>query len=180
MGTTFRFLEDPAAPSSVLTWFRNLEVPPREVKSERGFTLHFQEAGPVNHDADGQVDSKASPLAMVIQPRIRRGVLWTVGEVHFLATPLRERFPGVHKISAAFSKWLAAHECVYSNKRKSNPFSYYLEGSVQNYDPEVFAFESALSALDAGQYFVTEDDTEFRLDAICKMLRLRGVECSDS
>jgi len=179
MGTTFRFLEDPAAPSSVLTWFRNLEVPPREVKSEKGFTLHFQEAGPVSYHAGGQVDPKASPIAMVVLPRVRRGALWTVGEVHFVAAPLRERFPAVHKISAALSKWLATHECVYSNKRKINPFSYHLEGSVQNYDPEVFAFDSALSALNAGQYFVTEDDTEFRLDALCKMLRLRGVECRD-
>ncbi|ARN22296.1 hypothetical protein A4W93_21655 [Piscinibacter gummiphilus] len=134
----------------------------------------------MNFNADGRVDAKASPVASIFLPRIRRGALWTVGEVHFLATPLRERFPAVHKISTAFSKWLSTQECVYSNKRKINPFSYYLEGSVQNHDPEVFAFESALSALNAGQYFVTEDDTEFRLDAICKMLGLRGVECRDS
>jgi len=180
VGSTFRFIEDPAAASSVLTWFRSLKAPPREVQTERGFTLHFQDVGPVAYDAHGHIDSKASPLASVFVPCVRRGALWTVGEVHFLATPLRDRFPALHKISSAFAKWLSAHECVYSNKRNSNPFSYYLEGSIQNFDPDVFAFESALSALNAGRYFVAEDDTESRLTAICKFLRLRGVECSDA
>lgn len=180
MGTTFRFIEDPAATSSVLTWFRSLKAPPREVQTERGFTLHFQDVGLIAYDAHGNIDPKASPIASVFVPRVRRAALWTVGEVHFLATPLRDRFPALHKTSNAFARWLSTHECVYSNKRGSNPLSYYLEGSIKNFDPEVFAFESALSELNSGRYFVAEDDTEPRLDAVCKVLRLRGVECSDA
>lgn len=180
MGTTYHFIEEPKANSEVLLWFRSLTEPPSETPTERGYVLHFGECGPLVYDSNGQIDVKASPIASVFVPRVRRGALWTVGEVHFLATPLRQRFPTLHKISNAFSKWLATHECAYSNKQKDNPFSYYLEGSVKNYDSEVFALESGLSALKEGRYFVGDDDTEYRLDAICKQLRLRGVECSDA
>ena len=177
MGTTYRFIEAPIGMSEVLEWFRSLPAPPNEMPTERGCALHFPESGPLVYAAGGLIDAKASPVASVFVPRVRRGVLWTVGEVHFLATPLRERFPSLHRLSNAFSKWLSAHECIYSNKRASNPFSYWLEGSVRNHDSDVFALESGLGALKDGRYFVADDDTEFRLDAVCSSLRLRGVAC---
>jgi hypothetical protein len=65
MGTTFRFAESPAGDSSVLAWFRSLDTPPKEVPTERGFTLHFQEAGPVAYDAEGRIESKASPIVSI-------------------------------------------------------------------------------------------------------------------
>jgi hypothetical protein len=180
MGTTYRFISDPSAPQEVAAWFRTLEAPPTEVPTERGATLYFKSAGQLAYKSDGVIDPKTSPLASMILPRIRRGVLWTVGEVHFLAAPLRQRFPALHKISSEFSKWLGSHECVYSNKSQSNSYNYYLEGSIQNYDPPVFAFPSGIEALRKGQYFVADDDSEFRLDKLCQSLRLRGVVCSQA
>lgn len=178
MGSIHRFIADPSEPCEVLGWFRSLPSPPTEVPTERGFTLHFKQCGPLTYEANGRISQKASPVATLFLPRVRRGVLWTVGEAHFLATPLRSQFPDLHKISSAFSKWLVSFECVYSNKRKDNEFSYYLEGSVKNYDPPVYGFTSGLCALKSGRYFIGDDDNEYVLESICKMLRLRGVDCA--
>jgi len=133
MGAIHRFIEEPVVTSEVLSWFRSHGAPPTEVSTDRGHTLYFRECGPLVQGADGNIDSKTSPIVNVFVPRIRRGALRTVGEVHFLATPLRERFPALHKISREFSKWLSAQECVYSSKKNLNPFSYYLVG----FDPEL-------------------------------------------
>ena len=80
----------------------------------------------------------------------------------------------------AFSRWLSSFECVFSQRPKIDQYNYYLEGSIQNYDPPVFAFDSGLAALHAGQYFVDVNETEFRLDTICRYLRLRGVNALDA
>jgi hypothetical protein len=178
MGSTHRFIADPAAPSEVLGWFRALGEAPTEVPSERGVVLYFRVYGPLSYCADGSINASASPVVTVFLPQVRRGQLWTVGEVHFLANPLRQRFPELYEVSSAFGKWLARLECVYSNKRADNPHNYYLEGSIRNYDPPVFAFASGLDALRNGRHFVSDGDTEARLDDLCKALRLRGVECA--
>ena len=112
MGTTFRFIADPAEPSEVVGWFRSLSAPPTEVPTARGVALYFRECGPLKHDSSGAIDPMASPVATVFLPHIRRGSLWTVGEVHFLATPLRQQYPALHKVSSAFSKWLGGFECT--------------------------------------------------------------------
>jgi len=125
----------------------------------------------------GTVDFNRSPVVSVFLPRVQRRVLWTVGEVHFLATPLREQFPALHKISSAFAKWLASYECVFTRKGGS-PYAYYLEGSVMNFDSPVFAFPSGIRALRAGQYFISDNDINYKLDQLCQKLRLRGVECT--
>ena len=177
MGTTYRFIAAPSEPSEVLAWFRSLPSPPEEVPTDRGSTLYFREYGELKYDPNGRINPKLSPVATVFLPQHRRGSLWTVGEIHFLATPLRQQFPALHRVSSSFSKWLMDFPCVYTNKSKSNEFGYYLEGSIQNYDPPVHAFDSGLSALQAGQYFVGEDDNDYVLDALCKALRLRGVDC---
>jgi hypothetical protein len=66
---------------------------------------------------------------------------------------------------------------VYS-PRPSGPrnWLYYLEGSVRNFDGDIFALPDAMQALARGQYFVAEEDKGDRLDKLCKALRLRGVE----
>jgi hypothetical protein len=178
MGTTYRFIADPSEPYEALEWFRSLPVPPQEERKARGVILYFKEQGALALNPEGGIEVKASPVVSVVLPQVRRGILWSLGEVHFLATPLRQKFPGLHKIGAAFSKWLATQECVYSNKRQDNEFAYFLEGSVKNYDSPVYAFSSGLVALRAGRYFVGEGDGEAILDATCKALRLRGVECA--
>lgn len=178
MGSTHRFIADPADLSEVLAWFRSLPQAPTETQSDRGTVLYFPAYGPLSFRVDGSIDPNTSPVVTVFLPRVRRGQLWTVGEVHFLATPLRQKFPALHKLSLSLGKWLSQLDCVYSNKQRDNSFDYYLEGSVRNYDPPVFAFESGLRALKAGRYFVADDDTEQRLDSLCNVLRLRGVDCA--
>jgi hypothetical protein len=178
MGTAYRFIADPGQPSEVMAWFRALKTPPVEVGTERGTVLYFKEHGALAYDASGAVDSKASPIVTLLAPRVRRGILWTVGEVHFLATPLRKRLPALQKISKEFSEWLCAWECVHPPR--GNDFTYYLEGSVRNWDSPVFALDSGLEALRAGRYVVSDDDNEFVLDTLCRKLRLRGVHCLEA
>lgn len=178
MGTTYRFIADPSETSEVLTWFRSLSQPPDEIRTDYGYVLYFGDCGPLNHDSAGRIDSNASPVVTIYLPQVRCGVLWSVGEVHFLATPLRAQFPVLHKISLAFSKWLAELPCVFSSKSTNNEFAYYLEGSIRNQDAPVFAFSSGRDALQSGRYFVGQNDNEQVLNVLCKTLCLRGVECS--
>ena len=180
MSVTHRFLADPAEPSEVMAWFQSLDTPITEAATEYGRALHFRDFGPLSYLPTGDIDANSSPVATIVLPQVRRSSLWTVGEVHFRATPLRKQFPQLHKINSAFSKWLSSLDCVYSNKRPENPYAYYLEGSVKNEDTPVFAFPLAFIALKSEQYFVGHSDNSFRLDSICKMLRLRGVDCAEA
>ena len=180
MGATYRFIAAPSEPSEVMAWFRRLDIPPVETLTERTAVLYFKEFGDLVSGADGSIDAKASPVATIFLPQVKRGLLWTVGEVHFLATPVRGLFPGLQRISLAFSKWLAKQQCVYSNVVEDNAFDYYLEGSIRNYDAPVFAFDSGFKALGEGQYFVADGDNELVLAKLCQALRLRGVGCADA
>ena len=181
MGTIYRFISHPEKPSEVLAWFRGLPEPPVERPADRSTVLYFKSAGPLVERTDGGIDASASPVATVFLPRVRRGVIWTVGEVHFLSTPLRPRFPKLHEVSATFSKWLSAQECVFLNtSTAANRFNYYLEGSVRNYDPPVFAFTTGLDAFADGQYFIGDDDNDHVLDKLCRTLRLRGIHCTEA
>ena len=180
MGTTYRCIENPELPSGVLAWFQALRVPPVAHPTSYGALLHFRELGPLVHGSDGTVDPKLSPVVSVFLPHVRHGVLWTVGEVHFLATRLRSRLPALHRISNSFKRWLAGHECVYSRERAENPFEYYLEGSVPSGNGPVFALASGLLALETGRYFVSEDDNECVLENVCRSLRLRGILCTEA
>ena len=180
MGSTFRFIADPALAQPVVDWFRALPFPPEEVPTQRGMVLNFPACGKLSYSLDGIVIGDGSPVATLFMPRVERGVLWTVGELHFRATRMPERFPDLAKISSSFSRWLKSHTCVYSNKASENEFAYFLEGSVKNYDTPVYAFASGLAALSSGQYFIGDDDNKHILENLCCVLRLRGVNCSDS
>jgi hypothetical protein len=180
MGTTYRYIEKPKSPSEVLEWFRALPQPPVEHPTPHGLVLYFRDMGPLVDDAKGAIDASKCPVVNLFVPKAKRGVLWTVGEVHFLATPLRQLFPDLHKISSKFSRWLSAKECVFTKTSVRNPFDYYLEGSVRNFNRPIFAFESGLAAIRGGRYFVADGDNDSRLDTICKFLSLRGVECAEA
>ncbi|HZN24774.1 MAG TPA: hypothetical protein VFB75_11140 [Burkholderiales bacterium] len=178
MATTHRFICDPDAPSSVLEWFRALQDAPDEVEGKGVLWLHFRSLGPLAMADDGSVDFKRSPLAGLVLPRVRRKILWTVGEVRFLATPLRSTYPRLYALSSSLRKWLESFECVFCNRPgHRNEWDYYLEGSVRSWDAPVYALNGGLDALRRGQYFVSAEDNDFVLDGLCSSLRLRGVQC---
>jgi hypothetical protein len=129
--------------------------------------------------ADGSgADARHSPLVSLFRPRLRRGVLWSVGEVHFLPSSLRRAFPPLHALSHRFAEWLSGFERVFARGPGwSGEWDYWLEGSIRNYDAEVFALPQAMAALRKGQYFVGAADGEGVLDTLCRSLRHRRVEC---
>jgi hypothetical protein len=180
MGTIYRFIADPSQPNPITEWFNRLAKPPEPVngQDDRGLWLYFRHMGALSRAADGSLDVRRSPLVTVFPPRVRRGILWTVGEVHFLPTPLRETFPELHKVSMSLKGWLESFSCVYSNKPgHQNDWNYYLEGAIKNFDPPVYALGGSVEALQRGQYFVAEDDNDAVLDKLCAKLRLRDVHC---
>lgn len=180
MGTTYRYIEEPKSSSEILGWFRALPQPSVEHPTPYGFVLYFRDMGPLVYDEKGAVDASRCPVVTLIVPKTKRGVLWTVGEVHFLATPLRKLFPDLQKICSKFSRWLSARECVFVETSADNPFDYYLEGSVRNFDCPIFAFDSGLAAIRGGRYFVADRDNDLVLDKVCRALSLRGVECAEA
>jgi hypothetical protein len=177
MGVTIRFIEEPG-PNAVLEWFRAQPEKPEEVATDRSTVLYFRGLGPLVYDATGRINSALSPVATLYAPRARRGTLWTVGEVHFLPTPLRRRFPALHRTAANLAKWLSSFQCVFARGEPCE-FAYFLEGSVRNGDAPIYALPSGLDALQAGRYFVSEGESEARVGDLCRQLRLRGLECAD-
>jgi hypothetical protein len=170
MGTTYRFLATVDEASTVLDWFRSLPEQPVESTHDAGSLFYFRGFGPLDSDA------KKSPLVKVFRPVRKRGVLTTIGEVHFLTTPL-SAFPGLNKVNKRFRQWLTAHPCVYSNRPEFvHEWDYFLEGSAKNWDGDIFALPGAVAALQRGSYFVAGDDNDVQLDRVCRALELRGVD----
>src|SRR5437764_700114 len=99
MGMTYRFLATIDEASIVLDWFRLLPEQPVESLHEAGSVFYFRDFRPLESDA------KKAPLVNVFLPVRKRGVLTTIGEVHFLATPL-SAFPGLNRINKRFREWI--------------------------------------------------------------------------
>jgi len=170
MGTTYRFLATVEEAPAVFDWFRSLPEQPVESAHHESSQFYFREFGQLDSDV------KKSPIVNVFKPARKRGVLTTVGEVHFLATPL-STFPGLNTVSKRFHEWLRENPCVYSRQPNfTHDWDYFLEGSVKNWDSDVFALPAGMAALKRGSYFVAADDNEARLDLVCRALQLRGVE----
>ena len=169
MGTTYRFLSLPGEPSELVDWFRALADPQVEQATDQHCSYWFRDLGPLGMAGD-------SPLVSVFLPQCRRGVLTTVGEVHFLATPL-SKFSRLQEINRQFRKWLQQSPCVFAQGIPGvHNWDYYLEGSIRNLDPEIYAFSTAMAALEGGAYFVSESDNAHVLDLVCQRLALRGVD----
>jgi hypothetical protein len=169
MPVTYRFLATVTEASSVLDWFRSLPEQPVESARPGGSLFYFRDAGPLESDA------KKSPLVNVFLPVLKRDILTTIGEVHFLASPL-SRFPSLIKINRLFRKWLMKHPCVYSHRPDFvHEWDYFLEGSARNWDGDIFALPDGMAALRCGSYFVAQSDNENQLDLVCRVLQLRGV-----
>jgi len=175
MGSTLRYLAVDGEDAAILDWFDQLDTPPLRVAIERGVVLYFRELGALVYDDTGRVDPSASPIATVVPARSVRSILWTAGEIHFPATPIRSLFPELDRIRRHFGKWLGHFTTVYEGSPGN--WDYYLEGSIRNFDATVFAMPRAMAALERGTYFVADDDNEIVLDTLCRGLALRGVTC---
>ncbi|UVE70088.1 hypothetical protein L2Y90_33750 (plasmid) [Burkholderia pyrrocinia] len=176
MGTSYRFIADPADGAAVLNWFRALKEPPLEVATALHTVLYFSHLGELHHAADESVDAEKSPIVTVVHPRTAREALWTVGEIHFRTGALRRLYPSLYRVSQALALWLDDYPCIYSVKDRDNEYSYYLEGTVKNETSPIYAFQSGLDALSNERYFVGARDNDAVLDKVCKTLKLRGVD----
>jgi hypothetical protein len=88
-----------------------------------------------------------------------------------------ELVPKLAAVRRRFRRWLSRHELVSSAFQAHRPGTTISKaGSVRNIDGDVFALPSDMEALRRGQHFVADDDSEDRLETLCKALRLRGVE----
>jgi hypothetical protein len=61
MAKSYRFIADPADSAAVLTWFRELKEPPREVATAHHVVLYFAHLGALHYAEDGSVDAEKSP-----------------------------------------------------------------------------------------------------------------------
>jgi hypothetical protein len=170
MGATYRFLSTVEEAPVVLDWFRTLPEHPVEHARDAGSLFYFRDFGPLDSDA------KKSPLVNVFMPVQKRGVLTTIGKVHFLATPI-SAFSGLRKVNTRFREWLGANPCVYSHRPDfTHDWDYFLEGSAKNHDADIFALSAGMVALQNGSCFVADQDNEAVLGRVCRALELRGVE----
>jgi hypothetical protein len=150
-----------------------------EIESKQGLLLHFLELGDLKRDNAGAVIGEQSPVALLHLPEVRRGSLWTVGEVKFLPTAISRDFRKLYDISTSFKRWLSSNELIFSHDSQHD-FDYYLEGGSRNFSLEIYAFESGLKAIQLRQYFVSHMDGDQRLLSLCRLLKLRGIECADT
>lgn len=172
MSTYYRFLETVEEASAVLDWFRTLPERPVANSRDDGSLFYFRDFGPIDSDAE------KAPLVNIFLPRQKRVILTTIGEVHFLATPL-SAFPGLNKVNKRFRAWLREYPCICSNRPDfDGEWNYFLEGTALNWG-DIHALPAGMAALQRGSYFVARNDTDSVLDKVCRALQLRGVEgCS--
>jgi hypothetical protein len=177
-GTHYYYLEAPGE-TEVLDWFRSQPHPPDEYPKDEGVLLHFRSFGGLTSDGSGGFDASKSPLVSLHLPCVRRGILWTVGEVHFVTQNLGALYPGLNALRRRFQRWLGPHEIVWERQREiEEGYGYFIEGGVKNIADRIYALPTGVAAHANGQYFVAKHDNDFVLDRICKKLALRGVSCA--
>jgi hypothetical protein len=118
-----------------------------------------------------EVDWQNSPAVSVFSARARREILWTLCEVHFLASR-SGRAGRLYSVKRRFETWIRGFELVHSPTNSA--FDYFLEGSAASCEA-IWASPSAASQLRAGRYFVCDDDNDFVLDRLARKLALRGL-----
>jgi hypothetical protein len=172
-----RFVEAPEAPCSPLQWFRDQDLAAKEHMFDWGAALYFSSLGQLQYKSDGSPDPERSPVVTVNVPQVRRGILWTVGEVRFGPVPLRQ-FPELARLRRSFLRWFQKCPLIYDHHPAgAHEFDYYLEGSAMNWGP-IRAFPTGLVALKRGQYFISCRQSIGSLETLCKKLALRGVTCN--
>ena len=174
-----RYVEAPDTPSSALSWFRDQGLSFNEHSFDWGVALYFPHLGELRSGPDGSIDFEQSPVIAIHFPKVRRGILWTVGDVRFCPVPL-SKFPELKRVRRAFLQWFEERPLIYDHHPSSaHSFDYFLEGSAKNWGP-IRAFPTGLAALQKGHYFISQWETDGSLNTLCKTLALRGVTCSDS
>jgi hypothetical protein len=173
-----RFVEAPETSCSPLEWFRDQDLAPNEHVFDWGAVLYFSSLGQLHYNSDGSIDSERSPVVTVHVPQVRRGRLWTVGEVRFCPIPLSQ-FPELERLRGSFLRWFQKWPLIYDHYPSGeHEFDYYLEGSAKNWG-SIRAFPSGLVALKNGQYFISRFETNGSLEKLCRTLALRGVICAE-
>ena len=66
MGTSYRFISAPSDSDAVLTWFRELPEPPREIAAAQHSVLYFAHLGGLQYGEDGEVDAEKSPIVTIV------------------------------------------------------------------------------------------------------------------
>lgn len=175
MGSTYRYISSEDENREIIDWFSPFE--PELRKSDDALHLWFPSIGELLRDATGNIIQDDSPIVSMYPVKKVRGALLSVGEVHVLPSKLKDKFPELNSINSKFRSWLKKKELVYSKKSNFDGiYNYYLEGSIKNYNQEIYAFPQGLALLKSEQYFVTDGESSGRLDTICKSLALRGVQ----
>ena len=130
MGTSYRFISAPSDSDAVLTWFRELPEPPREIAAAQHSVLYFAHLGGLQYGEDGEVDAEKSPIVTIVP--LERLEAHYGRSAKFIFLPARsENYPALYRVSRSFGKWLGGYQCVYSSADRDNGYSYYLEGSVK-------------------------------------------------
>jgi len=117
MATTFRFLASPEEAQTVLSWFARLPDPPHVHPRPDGAALFFRQFGALAMTATNEADPKRSPVVLLVVPQARHGILWTAGEVQFLAERMRSSFPGLQKVLTCFREWVRSFPVVFRQPR---------------------------------------------------------------
>jgi hypothetical protein len=173
-----RFIEDPSLPSTVIDWFRRQELVPEESAFDWGVVLAYRTSGPLWHKPDRSIDAERSPLVAVHLPKVRRQVLWTVGEVTFRPRPLSQ-FPKLATLRQSFLRWFDDYPTVYGHSSSGvHKYDYYLEAGAQNSGP-IKGFPSGMKAIAAERYFISHRATDGALEQLRKKLQLRSVYCAE-
>jgi hypothetical protein len=170
MTTIFYFLEAPSG-TSVVEWFRTRKPTPERIVQNAGELYYFSELGPLERQPDGAVNLGVSPLVSVIVPRTTHGSLATMGEVHFLAAG-----KVLNPIANAFRRWIMRSDTSVAISPSNDAAGYFLEGEIKNITPRVHVLPSGQAELEAGRYFISDADASRDQSALCKRLRLRGVQ----
>lgn len=174
MGSTYRYISNQEENALVTDWFSSFD--PEILKLENSIIISFPSIGKLDFDENGVINTNNSPVVSIYPVKSVCGVLLSVGEVHFLPTKLNKNFPKLESINRKFRSWLKKNELVYSsNTSWHGQWNYFLEGSVKNYDTDIYAFQKGITLLENGQYFVSNAESKGRLETLRKSLLLRGV-----
>ncbi len=175
MGSTYRYIASEEENQDVIDWFS--KHGPKILKSVGPLHIWFPSIGELVRSKNGDINQKESPIVSIYPVTSIRGALLSVGEVHFLTTQIKKKFPELDAINRKFRSWLKKNELVFSSKPGFDGlYNYYLEGSIKNHDTDIYAFPKGISLLKSEQYFVADSESPGRLDAICKSLVLRGID----